>query len=351
MFGFNGLSDIQRRMLVDLRQAYDALGESRRRADRHFAGSMRWRERNGAEYLFRKIGTAERSLGRRSPSTEEAYTAFMEGRERIRERLAAQSKALDVQAALARTAGLGRVPRIVAQLLRKLDGAHVLGHIRVVGTNALYAYEALAGVTIGGDALATGDIDLLLDARRRLRIMVPDGSGRSIVGLAKRVDSSFETIPGKPYRMINDDGFMLDLIRPQPNPAWKEEPGSTLEPGDLTPAMVEGLQWLVNAPSAETLVTDVNGYPAPIVAPEPRVWMAHKMWLSQRPLRDPVKARRDAGQARLVRDMIVGTLPQYPLDDSFFSGLPGPLRTAAEPLKPIRPAENRPEDDFPQPNW
>ncbi|KIN71136.1 DUF3620 domain containing protein [Sulfitobacter guttiformis KCTC 32187] len=42
---------------------------------------------------------------------------------------------------------------------------------RVVGTNALYAYEALAGVRFEEAMAATGDIDTLLDDRNRMRLI------------------------------------------------------------------------------------------------------------------------------------------------------------------------------------
>ncbi|EWY37297.1 hypothetical protein N825_20895 [Skermanella stibiiresistens SB22] len=351
MFLFNELSEIQRKTIVDLRQAYEAFHATRRNADRHYAGSMRWREKNGSEYLFRRIGKGERSLGRRDEHTDEVYAAFMAGRQRVKQRLSSLTASLDTHAALAKAAGLGRVPRIVARLLRKLDDANVLGHIRIVGTNSLFAYEALAGVTIAGDALATADVDLLLDARRRLRIMVPDEDERTVAGLVRRVDASFEIMDRTPYRMANDDGFMIDLIRPEPKPAWRKEPDAILKPGDLDPAPIEGLQWLVNVPSVETLVIDVNGYPAPIVVPEPRMWMAHKLWLSKRPMRDPVKARRDVGQAYLLRDLLVAELPQYPLDDGFFDALPRPLREVAGSLRPRETVEEDDSDDLPQPRW
>lgn len=351
MFFFNNLTDIQRKLFVDLRQVYEAYRLSQSQAE-HYAGSMRWREKNGTDYLFRKVGSAEKGLGVRSPQTEKIHVSFLEGRKKIKERLAGQTKALDVQAALAKASGVGRVPRIVAQILRKLDDAQILGHIRIVGTNALFAYEALAAVTVAGDALATGDIDLLIDARRRLRIMIPDKTERSVAGLAKRIDPSFEILPGNPYRMANSNGFMLDLIRPQPNPAWKAEAGAQLADGDLVPSPIEGLQWLVNAPRIDALVVDVNGYPAPITAPDPRIWMVHKMWLSARPLRDPVKVQRDVAQAHLMRELLMEKLPQFPLDDVFFNSLPHPLRAVSSSLRPPPPPLNDEDDDvFPTPKW
>ncbi|WP_376100550.1 GSU2403 family nucleotidyltransferase fold protein [Roseomonas sp. CCTCC AB2023176] len=63
--------------------------------------------------------------------------------------------------------------------MRRLDAVGVLGRtVCVVGTNALFAYETHAGIRFGADLLATGDVDLALDARRNLALAgraLPEG--------------------------------------------------------------------------------------------------------------------------------------------------------------------------------
>jgi hypothetical protein len=335
---FNELTDTQIRHLVDLRQIYEAWHASKRDLAHKFAGSMFWRTVGGADYLKRKIGQVEKSLGRRSPETEEIHGAFARGREAARERHDSLAKAVDLQASIARTVGLGRVPPIVARLLRRLDDAELLGHIRVVGTNAMFAYEALAGVMFSADALATGDIDLLIDARRQLKILVDDGTERTVMGLLQSIDHSFEKVAGRAYRAINKDGFMVDLIRPEPRPAWKTEPGGqALAESDLDPSPIEGLQWLVNSPAVSALVIDGRGFPAPIVVPDPRIWLLHKKWLSKRGMRDPEKKQRDLRQAQILWDLVPAKLPQYPIDPHFLNSLPAPLKEAGSELAGIPP--------------
>lgn len=92
--------------------------------------------------------------------------------------------------------------------------------MRVIGTNALYAYEALAGVVFDEGATATRDINLLQDDRRRLRLLTDDrvftGLDRLIQG---RVDSSFQPRTNRDFRLTNKDGYMVELIRPEHRPA------------------------------------------------------------------------------------------------------------------------------------
>ena len=324
---FNELSDQQVRVLVDLRQVYQAWSDADDEARQRFSGSMFWRQVKGKAYLKRKIGRVEKSLGPRSAETEQTYRRFMEGRQAVRDRLGRLGKALDTQAAMARAIGLGRVSRVVARLLRQLEKSGVLGYLRVVGTHALYAYEALAGVHFMPGTLATTDIDLLADARRRLRIMVPEREQRTLLGVLRGVDKSFSPVPGKPYRVVNAEGFMVDLICQESKPPWRDAPGADpLAEGDLVPASIHGLHWLVNAPLLRTITIDQRGYPVPIVVPDPRMWMLHKLWLAEQPGRDPEKRRRDRHQAEAVHRLLVRHLLQYPLDEPFAAGLPGVLR-------------------------
>ncbi len=55
----NELSGEQRRQLIDAQHVFGAWRETSHAFKRRFAGSMRWGERNGAEYLLRKVGRTE----------------------------------------------------------------------------------------------------------------------------------------------------------------------------------------------------------------------------------------------------------------------------------------------------
>ena len=82
----------------------------------------------------------------------------MKGCTQNQDRLEGLTARLDQLARVNRAMGLGRVPRIAARVLRQCDEHHLLGeHLIVVGTNALFAYEALAGVQVQIDLIATGD--------------------------------------------------------------------------------------------------------------------------------------------------------------------------------------------------
>lgn len=120
---------------------------------------------------------------------------------------------------------------------------------------------------------------------------------------------------------------MVEFVRPEPRPIYREMPGAApLVEGDVEPAPISGLQWLVNAPPVETVVIDERGFPTPMRAADPRFWTTHKFWLAEREDRDPQKKIRDRQQALALFDLITSRLPQLRLDEDFKSMLPIPLQ-------------------------
>lgn len=342
------LSDIQRRNMVDLRQVYESYSYADKEMSRRFSGSMSWKVSGGAEYLKRKINGVEKSLGRRSPETEAMYQAFMSGREEQKKRVSELASAMDAQAAISRAAGLGRVPLISARIIRELIRTGIDGSGRVVGTNALFAYEALAGVHFKGGLVSTGDIDLLLDVRQRLRIVAEEKEAKMLIGILQKVDRSFEKIPGKPYRASNSAGFMVDIIRPQPRPAWNDEKhAKPLSEDDLSASPIEGLQWLLNSKRVEVIAVDEKGYPVPMACSDPRIWALHKVWLSNRKIRDPMKKQRDLNQAVAVAHLIADHLPQWHFYDNFINDLPAALKAGINMLD----LKNRDDGASTIPKW
>ena len=74
-----------------------------------------------------------------------------------------------------------------------------------IGTNAMYAYACAASVTFADSIMATQDLDLLWDSRSKLRIASPDPKG--LLGVIQRGDPSFMKIEGKPFTLVNNEGY------------------------------------------------------------------------------------------------------------------------------------------------
>lgn len=331
---FNELSNEQRRQLTDVRQVFQTYKEAQGEFDRRFVGGMRWVVRKGKEYLLRKIGSSENSLGPRSPETEATFDAFESGRADIRDRLKTLTGRLDEMAPVNAALGIGRVPKLTARIVRRLDEAGVLGrNIFIAGSNALFAYEMSAGVLLGADIVATGDVDLLWDTRRGIRLAVKSFRKEGVLGLLKKVDKSFDIRRAKDFRAINREGFFVDLICPQDRTYMlAETPEKLGESGeDLYGAPIGGLEWLINAPKFEQIVIGEDGYPLRMWCVDPRVYALHKAWIAGKDDRDPVKRVRDRDQAKLVA-MIATRYLGLDIDGGDLSALPEVLRAQAANL-------------------
>lgn len=311
---------------------------------------MRWGERNGTEYLLRKIGKTETSLGPRSEETVAIYDAFIQGRVENQSRLKSLSAKIDEYALVNLAMGLGRVPQIAARILRECDERGLLGEqLIVVGTNAIYAYETVAGVHVDSGLIATGDIDLLYDARRHISLAVSGGSAQGLIGLLQKVDESFAATTPRSFRAANRNGYLVDLIRPEAKDVFRDRLPTALTDlsDDLEGAAIFGLAWLVNSPKLETIAIDEKGYPVRLVVIDPRAFALHKAWVSRREDREPLKAARDLEQAKAAA-IIATQYLRKSFDGPDLTALPSALREIAPQLienitTPIEPTT--------KPNW
>ncbi|MER8530323.1 nucleotidyltransferase domain-containing protein [Mesorhizobium sp. M0494] len=328
LIDFVELNNDQRREKVNSDQRFIALKEAQRKA-KSFRGSLVWHTVNGIDHLMRSYYDAagvrhQKAEGRRSPASEAVKADWEAARASAQETLSARQEQMERQSAVNRALRLGRVPLIAARIIRAIDNAGLLGEgIRIAGTNAIYAYEAAAGVFVDPGITSTQDIDLLMDSRQSLRIMsganVEDGA---LINLLRKVDRSFERSSAT-FRAVNRDGYLVDLIKPLANPAWKPSRETIGKADDeLVAAEIAGLAWLENAPAFEAIAIDEKGGPLRLVAPDPRIFAAHKFWVSKRADREPIKRRRDLAQAQVVARLTTQYLEHLPYEASELWVLP-----------------------------
>lgn len=335
---FIELNPDQRRETINTQQRYQAWRAAAAQA-RASRGSMVWSTTKGRDYLMRaaydKQGRRRQtSLGPRNPETETIKAEFERSRDAAAERLESIEPVLARQAAVNRALALGRVPLLGARIVRALDANGLLGAgVCVLGTYALYAYEAVAGVRVDPGLTTTEDIDLLLDARVGVTIAAADELETvSLLRILRRVDRSFARTQQE-YRVANRDGFLVDLIKPLRSPPWTDEPvrlGGDRD--DLSAVEIDGLAWRESAPPFEAVAIDERGEPLRIVTSDPRVFAAHKFWLSQRMDREPIKRRRDRQQAEAVAALVATHMPHLPFEAEALRMLPHDLVNQVGPL-------------------
>jgi len=304
----------QRRIFIDTEQLNDSCRSALDGAAA-YTGGMHWKKVKGKEYLFKttdRFGNGK-SLGPRSPETDEILSGFHSGKQRSNNRLQKLKRNLDDQARFVKAARIQRVPITLCRLLRVLDRERLLGkQIRVIGTNALYAYEAMAGIFFERSVTATRDADILWDICPKLTLAADQtGNGFGFLNLLRKADRSFEpTLPGG-YRATNKDGYTIELIKAEPRPPSRKEKSRMGDNEDLHAVAIRNLQWLLSSPTVLQTVLGEDGHPAPLAVPDPISFAIHKMWLSRQFDREPIKKRRDQEQAIAVFQLVSRYLPQY----------------------------------------
>ena len=317
----------QRRQLVDTVQMWEGWDATRLCQAGH-RGSMAWRSVAGHDYLVRIDGPANRrrprSLGPRSPATERLHDDFVHGKQQARDAAQRMGARRHEMAQVNRALRLARVPLPAAKVMRTLHGRGLLGrNVAVVGTNAIYAYEAAAGVFAASDMLVTGDLDILPDAHRKLRLR-GNKDPPVLLDLLREADRSFQAVGAGGFRAMNRDGYQVDLIKPMPHdPAFSAEPDAISSAGDLQAAHIPNMRWIASAPKFTAMAVGEDGLPVPMACPDPRAFALYKLWMGTRDsTRDPLKRARDVQQAHAVAAIVNDHLPLLPFEPEHLSCFP-----------------------------
>ena len=275
------------RQYIDAVSTFEALEEAQEEAAQ-VRGGMYWHAGPAsapeAKYLVRTTPAgAEASLGARTPDTEAMYERFTLRKRESAERVSGLKAALEQHQRLNRALRVGRVDPLVVALLSRLASTQLSPHFRVVGTHALYAYEATAGVRLDADTLATRDIDLLWDTRKRILFSTQLARvDSSMLGVLKKVDNTFRIRKSQKYTAVNKDGFEVDIIR-------REREGDD--------------------PGFSAVIVATNGSMARMNTVHPATFVAFKRWMANQPDREALKRRRDVLQADAVQELLDKYLP------------------------------------------
>ena len=179
------------------------------------------------------------------------------------------------------------------------------------GTNAVFAFEAAAGVHVDAGITTTEDIDLLFDSRAHLTFIADDDvEETSLLRTLQRADTSFER-SAQAFRAISRNGYVVDLIKPLCDPPWAPDPVAlSVDPHDLEAVDIYGLQRAENATLFQAVAIDQRGEPVRIVRP-PGVRRS-QMVAVQASRSRPLRRNRDAEQAKWVAALVAGALTHLP---------------------------------------
>ncbi|QNM95502.1 GSU2403 family nucleotidyltransferase fold protein [Chitinimonas koreensis] len=316
---FQDFTDEQRRLLANLDQFYDALITAEREMRAISLYPLHWKTVSGRDYLYQIIDSRgnAKSLGARDAETEQRHQAWHGARDR---RDGAKQRLVE----LGRQYGalrLGQISSSAAAILRESDARGMLGTLLiVVGTNAMPAYEIEAQSRIGRGLDATEDFDVAWVAGLHLstKAALPQ-SGSPIWEMLRAVDSTYTVNTERGFQVRNANAYEVELLV-APSQA------DSLVVGDKpVPISLPEQEWLLNGRFVDRVVCGRDGSPARIVAPDPRWFALHKLWMAEQPKRNVLKRTKDHAQGLRVLDAVFARMPHYPLDEAFAAELPDEL--------------------------
>jgi len=322
------LTPEQNKEVINVHQLFGVYQERMAHAS-HFKGSMSWKTIKGKDYLYKKVSGKNKSLGARSPDTEYQFSQFSNGKAAARQSVNDIYEQMKVQARYAKAARINRVPLIPANIIRKIQKNGLADQILVIGTHALYGYEAMASKYIIPSLMETSDIDFLWDKRMPLKIACNHALRDGLMHIIQSVDRSFEKT-ASPYRAANKSGFMVDLVSDSHD--LKELLPTSIGHSeyDLKSASIGSLKWLINSPRVSSNVIDSQGLPLSMQIPDPRCFAIHKAWLSKQPSRDSNKMGRDLQQASVVTGMIMNDMAGFEFTEDQLLMFPYDVRMQAK---------------------
>lgn len=302
---FLPLSDNAARQFIDAVGIFQEWRRATAEARRH-AGGMYFKREGDYEYLVKTApDNRQQRLGRRNAETEATYRAFTEGKREAEARARALSAALAETERLNKALKVGRVPKLVVSVLNTLEAAGLGPHFTVVGTHALYAYEAAASVRIEAGALATQDVDLLWDARKRVQFLSQmNRLDASVLQLLQKADPSFRRMDTQLESVVNDQGFRVDFLRRMAAEADPHPFRFTEDEDDLWPVQAQRADEFLGAPRFEHAIVSVTGRMAWMRTVAPAVFVPFKRWMAELENRPAGKRRRDRLQADIVQHLI-----------------------------------------------
>lgn len=300
------LSDNAARQVIDSTTIFDELRRTQAQA-RRYAGGMYWKKQPPYEYLVRTSpDNRQHRIGPRSEETEQIHADFIKNKAATEDRLNALKAALKEAERMNKALKAGRVPSLVIDVLQAIEQAGLGEHFTVVGTHALYAYETAAGVRIVPGALATQDVDLLWDARQRMRFVTDiEKLDMSVLKILQQADPSFRRKEGQNETAITAKGFEVDFLRRIPEGDDPHPFRFSADEDDLWPVQARRAAVLTNAPRFEHVVISATGRMTLMRTIAPETFIEFKRWMAENvPDRPEIKRRRDRRQANIVQSLL-----------------------------------------------
>lgn len=333
MAAIRPFTDEQARLLVNLRQRYEVwMGAEQQLTAMPY--DLRRKTVSGRAYLYEiadRSGNGK-SLGLWDHAAQARHDGYRAKKVAAKQRRDNGRAALEEASRLYRALRLPLLSSDAGPILRECDRRQLLGsHLLVVGTNAMSAYAVEAAGFIDDAPDETEDFDLAWSAQ--------DGAADQVIwSMLKAVDPTFTLNSERDFQARNAKAYEVEILV-APSRA------DTLDRRDRPrPIPLPEQEWLLLGQPVDQIVGCRDGSPARIVAPDPRWFALHKLWMAAQAKRNPLKRPKDTKQGIALLDAVAEAMPQYPLDAKFEQSLPDELIPFYAQWAERRPANN-------QANW
>lgn len=320
-------SDEQARVIVNLDQAYQVWMETLRTLN-DLPYNMRIKEVSGREYLYEvidRLGTMK-SKGPVDPDKRAEFDQYKTEKAELKDRLTQSKAAMRELGSLYRALRLPILPVEAGKILREADRMRILGEqVMVVGTNALVAYALEANGFIRDAPDTTMDFDIALTA------IEADEDRPTLWKMLKEVDMTYSVNAERPFQARNAKAYEIEIL------SAPSRIGGQARRDKPRPVPLPEQEWLLNGRPIDRVVGVRDGEAARLVVPDPRWFALQKLWMAEKPERNPQKKPKDRKQGTALLNAVWRTMPHYALDAGFYEELPGELKPHFERWDTQRP--------------
>ncbi|MBB3862311.1 hypothetical protein GGQ88_003611 [Novosphingobium hassiacum] len=324
---FQPFSDEQARVIVNLDQAYHVWMDALRTLN-DMPYNMRIKEVSGREYLYEVTDRrgSMKSKGPIDPEKQAEFDQYKTEKAELKDRLAHSRETLTEQASLYRALRLPMLPADAGKILREADRLRFLGdQAMVVGTNALIAYALEANGFIRDAPQETMDFDMALTG------INADEDRPTLWKVLKETDMTYSVNTERPFQARNAKAYEVEIL------SAPSRIGGQIAQDRPRPIPLPEQEWLLNGRQVDRVVGVRDGEAARMVVPDPRWFALQKLWMAEKPERDPQKKPKDHKQGTALLDAIWLTMRHYPMDNTFFEELPDALKPHFELWAAKRP--------------
>jgi hypothetical protein len=311
-FYFIEYSDDQRKTYINSEMQYRSYLEKQLRFNKSFRFRMGWNKAQGKEYLFKEcLDTKKRiSLGRKNEDTIAIYEAFNQQKKALKASLKQSKELLIKNEKINKFTKISRVPNIIVNLFRRINELGLDEKVIIIGTNSLYAYEAYCGVFIEEEHLATFDIDVFNKRNKKISFALKEKlPQKTLKSILLDVDKSFTKSKEAPYRFVNDEDVVVEII----TPISKKE----LQNDNFSGVMnleIDGTKWIESSKLHKQMLIGQNGKCAFVTTIAPLEYAVYKKWLAEHERKELIKKQRDLKQSHLVTKLIQEYIPIIDID-------------------------------------